>query len=178
MRHDAESLRAEFATAFARREYPGDDHVAYQREGCVGYEGNEARDWLRGRTWRDLLAEGMGIEHRDYVHFLRPEGYLYYFPALATFALDLDHPAEMDETLLTRLAWKPHEVAALVTPEERWAIVHLLEYLAEAHAARGYAGDVAEHALDSFWRDFQPEEPDGGDPPPSTASQETGDVPS
>lgn len=189
MRHDAESLRAELAAAFAERQYPGDDAIAYQREGCSGYEGNEAREWLRGKTWRDLLAEGMGVEHRDYVNFLRPEGWLYYFPALATFALDLEHPAEMDETLTIKLAWAPHEVMHLLTPAERRAVVHLLEYVADAHDERGYDNNLARYALDTHWASAL-DESSGGDLPapvgqaagldaprsPRPAPQENGDA--
>ena len=103
MRHTITDLRAELASAFAAREHPGDVAVAYTQPGCGGYEGNEAREWLRGKTWQDLLAEDVGIEHRDYLHFLRPEGWLYFFPAFAILGLDLDHLVEMDETLVFKL---------------------------------------------------------------------------
>ena len=175
MGHDADSVRAELAAAFARRERPSDDRIALSRPDCPGYEGDEAREWLRGKNWQDLLAEGIGVEHRDHVHFLLPEGWLYFFPAFAIIGLDIRHPAEMDETLLVLLGAFPDEMAAQLSRRERRAILHFLEYLSEAYERRGDLVNAAQRTLDSYWNRFVDEEPAGGDAP-ATAHQENGDV--
>ncbi len=164
---DVERLRAELAAAFAEREYPGDDRLVHTRSGhIVSDEAFEAHEWLRGKTWQELLEEGMGIEHRDYVSSLSPEGWLYYFPALATFGLDADHPAEMDENLPLRLAWHPHEIKPLVGARERRAIAHLLTYWAEARDRRPPAGDNApRYALETHWSEAAGEAPPPAAPP-------------
>ena len=159
--------RAELADAFATREHPGNENVAHIQPGCAGYEGNEAREWLRDKTWRDVLAEDVDLEHRDYLHYLRPEGWLYFFPAFATLALDLDHPAEMDETLTFKLGSYPEKVAPLLAPPERRAVVHLLEYLADAYDRRGYVINRARLALDEHWAHTTDDGTLGVDPPTS-----------
>ena len=163
----AAELRAELAEAFAARERPSDDRIAYTQPGCPGYEGNEAREWLSGKSWRDVLTEGVGIEHRDYVHFLRPEGWLYFFPAFATFALDLDHPAEMDETLVLGLRSFAEDVEGLLTPPERRAVIHFLEYLADAYDGRGYVINYPRFALDQTWAPMADDATSGNDEPTS-----------
>jgi len=154
MRHDAETLRAEIDAAFAEREHPGDDCVAYIQKGCCeAYEGYQAQEWLRGKTRQDLVAEGMRREHHDFLHFLRPKGWLFYFSTFATFSLDPDHPAEMHEALLFKIAWYPQEFAPFLTLPERRAVVHFLEYLADVYDERGW-GNQAQYALDTYWGRF------------------------
>ena len=164
------TLRAELADAFADREHPGDERVAHSRPGCDGYEGHEAREWLQGKSWRDVLSEGAGIEHRDYLHFLSPEGWLYYFPAFATLALDIEHPAEMDETLVIKLGSFPEDVVALLTPPERRAVIHFLEYLADAYDRRGDVINEARLALETHWAQVTDDGTFGDDKPTSNGT--------
>lgn len=166
---DAESLRRELAAAFASRERPGDDAIALSRPECPGYEGDEARAWLRGKSWRQLLAEGVSIEHRDYLSFLTWEGWLYFLPAFATLALDLGHGAELDEAIVFKLWSFPEEISSRLAPRERRAIVHLLEYLAVVYERRGDVRNVARQALDDYWAYFTDDELSGDGAPGSDA---------
>ncbi|HEX2254900.1 MAG TPA: DUF6714 family protein [Thermoanaerobaculia bacterium] len=144
----AEAVEDEIVATFGARPVPAAPFLL--RDDCATYEGNEARDWLGGKSWQDLRAEDVTLAQRDLVHFLSPDGWLYYLPALVRFALDPAHPAEMAETLLVKLAWYPHEVAARMTPAERRAIVRFLEYLDAEDEGRGLQG-MPRLALDSHW---------------------------
>ena len=172
----ADSLRREIAAAFAARELP--ERVALSRPDCPGYEGDEARDWLAGRSWREVAEGGVSIEHRDYLSFLTLDGWLYYFPGFASLALDPEHPAELDETLVFRLWSFPEEISAALAPRERRAIVRFLEYLSDRFERRGDLRNTARQALDEFWAYFTDDELEAGGDPSSNALQENGDVPS
>ncbi len=162
---DVKRLRAELAEAFAGRKHPGDDNIADVSPGCRGLEAAEAREWLRGKTWQGLLEEGMGLEHGHHVSFLRLEGWLYFFPAFATFALDVDHPAALDEALLIRLGAMPYDMIELLEPQERRAVAHFVKYLAEAHERLGNELTLARPAFNEYWAYFyDDEEEDSHDP--------------
>jgi len=163
MECDTKRLRAELAAAFSGREYPGDDKIA--ASACD--EGFEALTWLRGKTWKAVLAEGMGLEHRDLVSFITPEAWLYYFPAFATFGLDSDHVAEMDETLPLKLAWWPQTLKPFVRPAERRAIAHMLAYWADSWDRRPGGENVARYALETHWSQALDDETVRDDAPPS-----------
>ena len=166
MTDETDSLRQEIAEAFAWRDRPAADAIALSRPECSGYEGDEAREWLRGRSWREVLEEGVTAQQRDYLAFLTWEGWLYYFPAFASLALDLEHPAELDETLVFKLWSFPEEISERLAPRERGAIVHFLEALAAGYAARGDLDNKAQRALDDYWAYFTDEELSVDDDPP------------
>jgi hypothetical protein len=172
----ADDLRREIAAAFAARELP--ERVALSRPDCPRYEGDEAREWLAGRSWRQVADGGVSIEHRDYLAFLTLDGWLYYFPGFASLALDPEHPAELDETLVFRLWSYPEEISAALAPRERRAIVHFLEHLADRFEQRGDLRNTAAQALDEHWAYFTDDELGLGEGPAPNALQENGDVPS
>lgn len=155
MTRSLDSLRRELASAFTRP-YPGDENLARTRSDCPGYEGNLARDWLRGKTWQEVLDEGTG--DRDLLSFLTRAAWLYFFPAFATLALDLDHPQDFADTLILHLWSFPEEISADLSPRERRAIVHWLEVLAAKYDQRQFVPNDAQRALDDYWAYFTDEE--------------------
>lgn len=155
----AEELRAEIEAAFGARAHPG----AAALEPPPGRGDGEPWAPLRGLTWRELARTGMTAEQRDFVHALTPAGWLYYFPALAALALDPDHPAEVDDTLLVKLAWRPREIDDGATPAERRALVHFLDYLADLYDERGWE-NLARYALDQHWSSSRDGSPRGDSP--------------
>ena len=113
-------------------------------------------------SWQDLAGSARGGRRYRAPRlppFLRPEGWLYFFPAFAILGLDLDHPAEMDETLVFKLGSFPEDVAPLLTPREQRAVIHFLEYLADAYDRRGDVINCARLALDEHWALSQPPTP-------------------
>ena len=172
----ADTLRREIAEAFADRERP--ESVALTRPDCPGYEGDEAREWLAGRSWRQVADDGVSIEHRDHLSFLTLDGWLYYFPGFAALALDPEHSAELDEALVFRLWSFPEEISSALAPRERRAVVHFLEHLADRFERRGDLRNTARQALDEAWAYFTDDELGVGEGPSPNALQETGDVPS
>lgn len=143
-------LRDEITSAFDTREYPGD----YSLTHCPY---SEALDLFQGKSWQDLLKEGMSSEHRDYQFSLCPRGWRYFFPALAILALDLDHPAEISDVLTFNLRDHPEQLGPLLRPRERLAVVHLLEYLDVAEQKEYDLSGIsdARTALDEYWGRFE-----------------------
>jgi len=153
-------LRREVASAF-KRQHPDDDHLARTEKAFLFYEGNEARYWLRNKTWEQVLKEG--VKDTTLIPFLEIEGWLYFFPAFAILALDIDDPADLATILIFRLWTSPEEISARLLPQERRAIVHWLEYLAGAFEQRGRCPNDAACALDDYWAYFLDEELYGDD---------------
>lgn len=154
----AEELRREVHDAFARRPYPGDDAIARRRPGCPGYEAEEVWQRYRGKDWPEMVAAGRQRNLRDDLGFLTFEGFAYYLPAFLELSLDADHRFDLDQSLVSFLWSFPEEVASLLGPREKRAVVHVLEFLADEFEKRGFIQNNARAALDHYWAYFTDEE--------------------
>ena len=150
----------EIEEAFAGRPYPGDGEIALRRPACPGYEGEEVWERFQGRDWREILRTGQAreLDLSSSMAFLTLQGFVYYLPAFLTLALDVDGPFEIGESLVFKLWSFPEEVAALLAPAEKRAVVHVLEFLARVYDERNYLRNNARVALDHYWAYFTDEE--------------------
>jgi hypothetical protein len=156
--HTAEALRREVHDAFARRPYPGDDAIARRRPGCPGLEAEEVWQRYRGKDWREMVVAGRQRNLRDDLGFLTFEGFVYYLPGFLELALDAEHRFDLDESLVSFLWSFPEEVATLLAPREKRAVVDVLEFLADEFEKRGFVQNNARAALDHYWAYFTDEE--------------------
>jgi hypothetical protein len=162
-----DELREEIHAAFAGRPYPGDENLALRQPGCPGYEGDDVARFFRGKDWREITLEsilnGSGLDRNAFMFFMTSEGFVYYLPAFLAMSLDVDGPFDFGEPLAFLLtpppegekfgAWRDHfaGIVSFLTPEERQAVVHVLEYLASEYERRRYTTNQARMALDSYW---------------------------
>jgi len=147
---DPRRLRLELAAAFGWRRPPAPERIAEARS--FSDEADEARAWLSGRAWRDLNSDNVGLEHRDLLSFLSPEAWLYVFPALAAVGLDVEHPAEMADTLALSLALDGRRFVSRMTEGEIGVVGQVLEYWAQALDQRSGEGQEARAALHQLRR--------------------------
>ena len=156
MSQTVDALREEIDAAFAGRPYPGDDAIVLRRPGCEGLEAEEVWELFRGKSWREITLDAMKarLVSSD-IFSLSLEGFVYYLPAFLKLALDLDDPYGLDDPVVSRLWTWPEEIAALLVPGEKRAVVHFLEYVAgELERRRPNARNDARTALDHFWAYF------------------------
>jgi len=153
-----EELRREVQDAFAPRPYPGDDAIARRRPGCAGYEAEEVWQRYRGKDWRQMVAAGRERNLRDDLGFLTFEGFVYYLPAFLELSLDSDRRFDLDQSLVSFLWSFPEQVATLLGPREKRAVVRVLEFLAGEFDERGFVQNNARAALDHYWAYFTDEE--------------------
>jgi hypothetical protein len=155
---EAEQLRREVQDAFARRPYPGDDAIARRRPGCAGDEAEEVWQRYRGKDWKQMVAVGRQQNLRDDLGFLTFAGFVYYLPAFLELSLDADRRFDLDESVVSYLWSFPEQVATLLDPGEKRAVVQVLEFLAEEFEKRRYVQNNARAALDHYWAYFTDEE--------------------
>jgi hypothetical protein len=153
-------LAQEIQDAFAGRPYPGDGEIALRRPSFPQYEGEEVWERFRGRDWREILRIGQAreLDLSGSMAFLTLKGFVYYLPAFLTLALDVDGPFEVGESLVFKLWSFPEEVAALLAPAEKRAVVHVLEHLARVYDERNPVRNNARVALDHYWAYFTDDE--------------------
>ena len=93
-------MRGKIKSAFARRPYPGDENIVFQRIDCGGHESAETEDFFRGKDWRSLVltpenhANGAAPGLNAY---MTPEATAYFLPAFLLLALDLSGDADNPE---------------------------------------------------------------------------------
>lgn len=158
MPHSVEELRQEIHAAFAARPYPGDDKIALRKPDCPVYEGEDTWRLFQEKDWREILRIGRGRDLRTDMSFLTFEGFVYYLPAFLELSLDLRPPFDVDDSLVFKLWSFPEEIATLLRPGERRAVVHVLEFLSAEYDKRGFVRNDAAAALDHFWAYFTDEE--------------------
>lgn len=162
----AEKIREEVRSAFDGRPYPGDDNLALSRPGCPGYEGDAVGRFFQGKDWREITLESI-MEDREldlnaFIFFLTAGGFVYYLPAFLSMSLDVDGPFDLGEALALKLtpppphagdAWREQfsQIVTSLTPSEKEAVIHTLEYLATEYEKRSYVTNLAQKALDGFW---------------------------
>ena len=105
-----------------------------------------------------MVAAGRERNLRDDLGFLTFEGFVYYLPAFLELSLDSDHRFDLDQTLVSFLWSFPEQVASLLGPGEKRAVVHVLEFLAGEFDERGFVQNNARAALDHYWAYFTDEE--------------------
>ncbi len=155
---DAQELIQEIQQAFAGRPYPGDDRIARRRPGGIASEADETWERFRGKDWREMVAVGREYDLRENISFLTFEGFVYYLPAYLTLALGPDATLDLDEFVASHLWAFPEEIAPLLQPAEKRAVVHALEFLAREFESRKYITNDAKTALDQYWAYFTDEE--------------------
>jgi hypothetical protein len=153
-----QELEREIQEAFASRSYPGDDRIARRQPGCQGAEAEETWERFRGKDWRQIAAVGRELDFRDDVSFLTPEGFVYYLPAFLELALDQESPTGIDDSLVFHLWSFSEEIASLLQPKEKRAVVRVLEYLAGEYDKQNLVRNNAQAALDHYWAYFTDEE--------------------
>lgn len=153
-----QKLAQEIETAFAGRPYPGDDAIARSR--TAGEAPGSASTWerFRGKDWREVVSMGREHDLRQDVLALTPEGFAYYLPAFLIRSLDLDDPLGPDDYLVYQLWTYPEDIAPLLKPSEKRAVVRVLEYLDREYGRRSYVRNNAKAALDHYWAYFTDEE--------------------
>jgi hypothetical protein len=167
----AQALRREIRTAFAGRTYPGDDRLAIPGPDCRGDDRDDVKRFFRGKDWRevrlDSLLDGSDLDPNAFLSFLSPEGFVYFLPAFLIESLHLaDDRFDLGEPLAFRLTpstGNPEDpglqaardlldgILSALTPEEKRAVAHVLEYLAREYDQRSYTLNLAQAALDSYW---------------------------
>jgi len=105
-----------------------------------------------------MVAAGRERNLRDDLGFLTFEGFVYYLPAFLELSLDSDRRFDLDQTLVSFLWSFPEQVASLLGPREKRAVVHVLEFLAGEFDERGFVQNNARAALDHYWAYFTDEE--------------------
>lgn len=173
---EVNQLRKEIRAAFAERRYPGDDEIGLSQPGCPDYEGEGVARFFRGKDWREITMDSIlkerGLDRNAFLFFMTAQGFVYYLPAFLTLSLDVDGPFDLGEPLAFKLtppgatgtgAWREHftQIVSLLTPAERRAVVHVLEYLAAEYEKRRYTTNQAQVALSSHWA----QQTDGSAPP-------------
>lgn len=153
-------LAREIEEAFAGHPYPGDGEIALRQPSCPGYEGEEVWERFHGRDWREILrsAHEREFDPSSSMAFLTLRGFVYYLPAFLTLALEVEGPFEVGESVVFKLWSFPEEVATLLAPAEKRAVVHVLECLARVYDERNYVRNNARVALDHYWAYFTNEE--------------------
>ena len=173
MARQAEELRQEIRTAFNWRPHPGDDHVALGAPGCPGDEREDVARFFHGKDWREitlnLIIESRELDLNAFLYFMSAEGFVYYLPAFLLASLEVDDRFDLGEPLAFKLtlppkgagetpdpgleAWRDQyaQVVSALTPAERRAVTHVLEYLAHEYDRRNYTWNQARVALDSYW---------------------------
>lgn len=135
--HEIEDLREEIEAAFSWRSYPGDDAIVNRRCGCIGWEAEEAWEVYRGMSWREALQPG-DLNHGQYLTWLTNQGFVYYLSAFLILSIERKVEFPPDFETVSRLWTWPEEVSSLLTPSEKRAVVHALEYLADAEEERSW----------------------------------------
>lgn len=158
MAHPVDELRLEVARAFSERERPASAVAPEAAEasegGCRGSETEQARAYFARADWRDVAAGSLDDGLNDAMPFLPYDEFVYFLPGFVHRALDLDGPGAVDGPLVFKLWSFPQEIASRLEPQEKRAIVHVLEYLADAYDDRGYVRNPARRALDEYWALF------------------------
>ncbi|HYO52212.1 DUF6714 family protein [Archangium sp.] len=173
MAHDIDQLRKEIHDAFAWRPYPGHDHLALGQPGCPGYEGEAVGRFFRGKDWREITLQSIvdepALDRNAFMAFMTAEGLVYYLPAFLDISLDVESPFVLGEALAFNLtppgegaseAWRAHfsQMASSLTPSEKRAVIHVLEYLVNEYEKRGHSTHPAREALDGYWANLTNEE--------------------
>ncbi|QRK10007.1 hypothetical protein JQX13_07870 [Archangium violaceum] len=173
MAHDPDALREEIHEAFAWRKYPGHDRLALHQPGCPGYEGETVARFLRGKDWRELTLQSIvddpELDRNAFMSFMSAEGFVYFLPAFLDISLDVESPFVLGEALAFKLtppgeggseAWQEHfsRIVSSLTPGEKRAVIHVLEYLVNEYEKRGYGTHPAREALDGYWACLTDEE--------------------
>jgi hypothetical protein len=83
---------------------------------------------------------------------------VYYLPAFLELSLDADRRFDLDESVVSYLWSFPEQVATLLDPGEKRAVVQVLEFLAGEFEKRRYVQNNARAALDHYWAYFTDEE--------------------
>jgi len=169
MSEEAEALRREIRAAFAWRPYPGDGRLALPGPGSPGDDGVEVARFFRGRDWRDVRLDALMESELDpnaFLYFMDAEGFVYFLPAFLLASLDAGGGFDLGEPLAFRLtppAGDPGDpgvaatrdlfsrIVSSLTPEEKRAVAHVLEYLAREYEKRGDTANLAQGALHGYW---------------------------
>lgn len=173
MAQQAEELRQEIRAAFDWRAHPGEDHIALGGPGCPGDEREDVARFFRDKDWREItlesIIEGRELDLNAFLYFMSSEGFVYYLPAFLMAALHIDERFDLGEPLAFKLtpppenpegqrdpgleAWRDQyaQILSSLTPEEKRAVAHVLEYLAREYKKRNYTANRAQVALDSYW---------------------------
>jgi hypothetical protein len=103
---DAASVRSLVESAFAERQYPGDERIGESDPRYPSYEGHAVAAFHRGKTWREITLTHLGEYEGDStacLAFMTPEGWRYYLPAYLLIALRPDVAGAITDAVVGNL---------------------------------------------------------------------------
>lgn len=172
-----EALKRQIVIAFADAQYPGDQNIGDSPPGYV-LESDQVVDFFRGKSWQQIsyqdLVRNYKGDHRAVLHFMSPDAFRYYLPALLTTTFDyLLESGVKDVENAAQEVYSEHSslVFALTRPEsaeaqvrfdqrvatftstQKKAIVSFLEFVVQEHSRLDWSllAEEASEALNSYW---------------------------